>query len=132
MAAGVAADPDFATTTPAEPIRLNEQTACVAARFRPNPIRTGQSGIVHLRGEDGPAARHFQAIPSAPIGPTLPRPFGALGVNVERARLALDHLRADHHLLDAVEAGEFEHGVKEDPLHDRAQPARAGAALDRL
>src|SRR5262249_49227397 len=38
----------------------------------------------------------------------------------------------DHHLLDAFEARQVEHGVEQDTFHDRAQSARAGLAVDRL
>ena len=36
------------------------------------------------------------------------------------ARGALDDLFRDHHLLDAFQALEVEHGVKQDTFHDRA------------
>src|SRR6202167_3676815 len=56
----------------------------------------------------------------------------ALGIDIERPGLALDHVRADDNLLDTVQAWQFEHGFEQDRFHDRAQAARAGAAVDRL
>ena len=56
----------------------------------------------------------------------------AVRVDVERPRGAFDDFLRDHDLLDAFEARQVEHGVEQDALHDRAQPARAGLALDRL
>src|SRR5260221_12466935 len=47
---------------------------------------------------------------------------GASAVDVERPRRALDNLFGDHHLLDTFEARQIEHGVKQNALHDRAQP----------
>src|SRR5262249_21389521 len=60
------------------------------------------------------------------------RVAGASAVDVERPRGALDDLFRDHHLLDAFEARQVEHGVEQDPLQDRAQSARACLAVDRL
>src|SRR6202043_457024 len=56
----------------------------------------------------------------------------ATGVRVERSSGALDDLLRDHDLLDAPEAWQVEHGVKEYGLHDGAQPARPGLAVNRL
>ena len=61
-----------------------------------------------------------------------PARFRAFGIDVERPRLALDDLGADHDLLDPIEAGQLEHRVEQNAFHDRAQAARAGAPLDRL
>ena len=38
----------------------------------------------------------------------------------------------DQHLIDAIEAWQVKHRVKEYSLHDGAQPARPGLAVDRL
>src|SRR6202051_4271782 len=67
-------------------------------------------------------------------GPPLrrPRSTGASGVDVERSCGALHDLLRDHDLLDAFEARQVEHRVKEYGLHDGAQPARPGLAVDRL
>src|SRR3984957_15714919 len=63
--------------------------------------------------------------------PPFKRP-PATGVRVERSSGALDDLLRDHDLLDALEAWQVEHGVKEYGLHDGAQPARPGLAVNRL
>src|ERR1700724_3333969 len=63
--------------------------------------------------------------------PRLPRAW-ASNVDVERRCGALHNFPGDHHLLDAFEARQVEHGVEQDALHDRAQPPRAGLAVDRL
>src|SRR6266545_5050754 len=60
------------------------------------------------------------------------RCVGASGVDIERPCGALHNFPGDHHLLDAFEARQVEHGVEQDALHDRAQPPRAGLAVDRL
>src|SRR4051794_32902245 len=57
---------------------------------------------------------------------------GASSVDIERPRGALHNFPRDHHLLDTFEARQLEHGVEQDALHDRAQPPRAGLAVDRL
>ena len=56
----------------------------------------------------------------------------ATGVHVERSSGALHDLLRDHDLLDAFEAWQVEHRVKEYSLHDRAQSARPGLPIDRL
>src|ERR1700720_407814 len=56
----------------------------------------------------------------------------ASSVDVERRCGALHNFPGDHHLLDAFEARQVEHGVEQDALPDRAQPPRAGLAVDRL
>src|SRR5262245_52150834 len=55
-----------------------------------------------------------------------------VGIDPQRARAALSHLRPDHHRLHPLEAGELEHRVEQDRLHDRAEPASAGLAVDGL
>src|SRR5580704_49360 len=55
-----------------------------------------------------------------------------VGIDVERPGAALDDLARDHDLFDAFQARQVEHGVEQDHLHDRAQAARAGLAVDRL
>ena len=42
--------------------------------------------------------------------------FVPLGVDIERPRFAFDHIRPDDDLLDAVEAGQIEHGIEQDRL----------------
>src|SRR5271169_1552025 len=61
-----------------------------------------------------------------------PRATGARGVHVEWSCGALHDLLRDHDLLDAFEAWQVEHSVKKYSLHDGAQPARPGLAVDRL
>src|SRR6516162_1772343 len=56
----------------------------------------------------------------------------ASGVRVEWSRGALHDLLRDCDLLDAFEARQLEHSVKEYGLHDGAQSARPGFAIDRL
>ena len=56
----------------------------------------------------------------------------ATGVRVERSSGAVHDLLRDHDLLDAFEAWQVEHSFKEYSLHDGAQPARPGLAVDRL
>src|SRR5690606_26532563 len=46
--------------------------------------------------------------------------------------LVLDHRLVHHHLADVFQRGQLIHRVQQDGLHDRAQPARAGLALDCL
>src|SRR5712691_10262694 len=60
------------------------------------------------------------------------RVASASAVNVERPCGALHDLLGDHHFLDTFEARQVEHGVEQDALHDRAQSARPGLAVDRL
>ena len=50
----------------------------------------------------------------------------------EWARAALDDLPRDHDLGDAFKAWQVEHCVKQGRLHDGAQPARPGLAVDGL
>src|SRR5262249_13126707 len=57
---------------------------------------------------------------------------GPVGIDIQRPRGALDDLFGDDDLFDAFEARQVEHGVEEDTLHDGAQPARPGLAVDRL
>ena len=57
---------------------------------------------------------------------------GASSVDVKRRCGALHNFPGDHHLLDAFEARQVEHGVEQDSLHDRAQPPRTGLAVDCL
>src|SRR5262245_37760918 len=107
--------------------------------------RTGRITAATRRSE--PKAVGFAADPRNPargraalkasLSPRIPSGAGAgvagaVGIDVKRTRRPLDHLTRDHHLLDAFEAGEIEHGVEQDALHDGTQPARAGLALDRL
>src|SRR5580692_11708399 len=54
-----------------------------------------------------------------------------VGIDVERPGAALDDLARDDDLFDAFQARQVEHGVEQDHLHDRAQAARAGLAVDR-
>src|ERR1700746_1409316 len=51
---------------------------------------------------------------------------------MERSSGALHNLLRDHDLLDAFEAWQVKHRVKEYGLHDGAQSARPGLAVDRL
>src|ERR1700681_2883016 len=51
---------------------------------------------------------------------------------MQRWRFSLFYLRRDHPSLEAFEARQIEHGVEQDALHDRAQAARPGLALDGL
>src|SRR5271156_1175463 len=80
-------------------------------------------------------SRPIRAIPllcsSSKWRTPLDRPH-ATGVNVERSCGALHDLLRDHDLLDALEAWQGEHRVKEYSLHDGAQPTRPGLAIDRL
>ena len=76
----------------------------------------------------------------APPAPDLPRRVSAIrspsryrrGQHTCRAVCAaLDDLLRDQHLIDTIEAWQVEHSVKEYSLHDGAQPARPGLAVDR-
>ena len=55
------------------------------------------------------------------------RPFA---VDVERPGIAVHYSLGDDHLLDPVEAGQVEHRLEQDRLHDGAEAAGAGLALD--
>src|ERR1043166_5870852 len=59
----------------------------------------------------GPAAEPLTAWEGSGAHPGV---AGAVGVDVKRARGRLHHLFGDHHLLDAFEAGQVEHGVEQD------------------
>src|SRR5580700_1110358 len=77
----------------------------------------------------------FMSVSTPAAGPGSGTRIGiadAIGINVEWRRDALDDLLGDHHLLDAVQARQVEHGVEQDGLHQRAQAARPGLALHRL
>src|SRR5262245_61436882 len=50
----------------------------------------------------------------------------------ERLAPLLDHLLADHALLDVIARGDVVHQVEHHILEDRAKPARAGLARQRL
>src|SRR5262245_55467881 len=95
------------------------------AKSHPLPGRSEESG------ERSSCAQREPFSPRIPSGAGA-RVAGAVGIDVERTRRPLDHLARNHHLLDAFEAGEIEHGVEQDALHDGAQASRAGLALDRL
>src|SRR5262249_54450696 len=56
----------------------------------------------------------------------------AIRVDIERSRSTLDDLFGDHDFLDAFEAREVKHGVEQNSFHNRAQPASAGLAINRL
>src|SRR6266478_528052 len=45
--------------------------------------------------------------------------IGAVGVDVERPRGALDDLLRDHHFFDPLEARQIEHRVEQDALHEK-------------
>src|SRR6185503_11757547 len=55
------------------------------------------------------------------------RPFA---VNVKRPGIAVHYIARNDDLLDPVEAGQVEHRLEQDRLHDRAEAACAGLALD--
>src|SRR6516164_1200389 len=63
---------------------------------------------------------------------TRPRATGASGVHAERSGATLHDLLGDRDLLDAFETWQVEHSFKEYSLHDGAQPARPGLAVDSL
>ncbi len=65
-------------------------------------------------------------------GAALHCAIGTIGIDVERAGGGFDHIARNHHFLDTFQAGQIEHGFEQDALHDRAQAARAGLALDSL
>src|ERR1700694_1056746 len=95
---------------PARPISPDGITATSAARLPQGSCRGGES---HVRCEDGLCRRYFQAASQVSPGSSVSaRPLGALGVDVERTRLALGNLGTDHDLLDAIETRQFKHGVE--------------------
>ena len=59
-------------------------------------------------------------------------PVAAVGIDVERTSCSLDDFFGDDDFFDPFQAREVEHGVEEDALHDRAQAAGAGLAVDPL
>src|ERR1700677_3494307 len=65
-------------------------------------------------------------------GASSARALGALRIDIKRASLAFDDLRTNDDLLDAIEARQFKHCVKQDGFHDRTEAAGAGAPLDRF
>jgi hypothetical protein len=58
--------------------------------------------------------------------------LGRLAVDEQRLGAVFDDVLVDHHLHHAVEAGQFEHGVDQRVLHDRAQATGAGLACQCL
>src|SRR5260221_4541592 len=56
--------------------------------------------------------------------------LAAIGVDIEGLRPPLDHLAVDRHALDCLEAGQLEHRIKQNRLHDRSQAARSVLASD--
>src|SRR5258708_39836374 len=60
------------------------------------------------------------------------RVAGASAVDVERPSGALDDLFRDHHLLDAFEARQGEHGLEQVTLHGRNKAARTRIQVDIL
>ena len=107
--AGVSRKPDFAAKS---------------AAWRQHTDR--RRGVSEMEAPDDTS--HHSGARAAGIAGAI----GTVGVDVERPRGALDDFARDHDLLDAFEARQIEHGVEQDALHDRAQPARAGLAVDRL
>src|SRR3954466_179712 len=59
------------------------------------------------------------------------RDLRGVGVDQQRLSVAGDGALVDHDLVDVGERREVEHDVEERALDDRAQAARAGAALER-
>src|ERR1700704_3743012 len=57
---------------------------------------------------------------------------GAVGVDAQGPCAALYDLWADDDLLHPFEAGQLEHGIEEDRLHDGAQAPGSGLAVDGL
>src|SRR4051794_21343614 len=72
----------------------------------------------------------FRSPPSG-AGRSFHGAVGAVRIDVERTRGSLDYFAGYHDLFDAFQAGKIEHGLEQDALQDRAQPPRAGLALDR-
>src|SRR5262245_36621616 len=105
-----------------------------ACRCQVNPKIQRNSGLVMAaragRGRIGRATCAFWL--RAHLGARFARPVGAVGVDVEWPRGALDYLFRDHDLFDAFEARQVEHGIEQDALHDRAQSACPGLAVDGL
>src|ERR1700736_5009274 len=63
---------------------------------------------------------------------TLPHIAASIGVDVERLGASFHDFLVDDHAADAVETRKLEHRLQQDRLHDGAQAARAGLAVDRL
>ena len=60
------------------------------------------------------------------------RALSTLSVDVKRTSFAFDDFGTDNDLFDAIQAGQFKHGVKQDAFHDRTEAAGASAPLYRL
>src|SRR5215217_6339861 len=99
-------------------------------RASSNSLRTStrrpSAGRLASGGEDG-TIKLWPKDARARVAGTI----GAVGVDVEGPRGALDDLLRDHHFFDPLEARQIEHRVEQDALHNRAQPPRPGLALDR-
>src|SRR5829696_3654514 len=89
-------------------------------------------GIRWLRTSRLSSAASARSTAETPLGTGAYRLGGAVRVDEQRARLAVDDLGPDHHLLDRIEARQIVHGFEQDAFHDRAQAASAGLSLDRL
>src|SRR5688572_30272714 len=59
------------------------------------------------------------------------RDLWLVGVDQQRLAFAADRALVHDDLLDVREGGKVEHDVQQGGLDDRAQPAGAGAALER-
>jgi hypothetical protein len=101
------------------PVAITEDlVGCTARAWQPPSTH-----VLHRWRAPCPRQRHSSISNLTPC---------ASGVHVERSCGALDDLLRNHDLLDAFEAWQVEHGVKEYSLHDGAQPARPGLTVDRL
>src|SRR3546814_4273609 len=85
------------------------------------------------RGESpiaGPAERADRSarVPSGVVA----RFLGLVGIDADWLLAALDDVLVDDDLDHVGQVGQIEHGIEQDRLDDRTQPAGAGLALDRL
>src|SRR5437870_13679068 len=87
--------------------RRNTSTMVRLACFRRQSSRPATGATVRCT---------VRSIPGADIGP-------AIGINMERSYPPFDALSIDHNLADTDKARQFEHGVEQDSLEDRPQPA---------
>src|SRR5690606_27168712 len=100
-----------------------------ASRAAPGPLarpirRAGEARADYRRSLRGSSRRRASGAGSDIAA--------AVGVDEQRLAASLDDVAVDDDLLDAVETRQVEHRLEQDALHDRAQPARTGLALDRL
>src|SRR5262245_42460383 len=122
----VAFTPQPVSARPADTGSIHVHVALAGNR---SANKNGHRGVTNQVA--GVAHRHHLAPPSRQLsrGSLF---AGPLGVDSERPRSPIDHFRTNYHLLDAFETWQFEHGIQQDRLHDRAQPAGASLTLDGL